>query len=93
MVLYRLDKNVVKELREEAAAHIDPVLTKFGLTWEDVFKHDRSPLPAAARQEICARIRAYMKWSYPKIGRLFNRDHSAVLMAVRQYKKLRQKPK
>lgn len=93
MTLYKLDKNVVKELKEEAAAQIDPVLTKFNLTWEDVFKHDRSPLPAAARQEIYVRIRAYLKWSYPKIGRLFNRDHASVLYAVRRYKKFRQKPK
>lgn len=93
MVLYKLDKNVVKELREEAADHIDPVLKKFNLTWEDVFKHDRSPLPMAARQEICARIRAYMKWSYPKIGKLFNRDHASILYAVRRYKKFRQRPK
>lgn len=93
MVLYKLDKSVVKELREEAAVYIDPVLTKFGLTWEDVFKHDRSPLPAAARQEICYHIRERLRWSYPKIGRLFNRDHASVLMAVRRYKKLRQKLK
>jgi chromosomal replication initiator protein len=93
MVLYRLDKDIVKELREEATDHIDPVLKKFNLTWEDVFKHDRSPLPSAARQEICVRIRTYLKWSYPKIGRLFNRDHASILNAVRKYKQLRQKPK
>jgi chromosomal replication initiation ATPase DnaA len=93
MVLYKLDKDIVKELREEAADHIDPVLKKFNLTWEDVFKHDRSPLPSAARQEICVRIRTYLKWSYPKIGRLFNRDHASILNTVRRYKQLRQKPK
>jgi len=93
MTLYKIDKNIIKELRKEAAAHIDPVLEKFNLTWEDVFNHDRSPLPSAARQEICVRIRTYLKWSYPKIGRLFNRDHASILNAVRKYKQLRQKPK
>lgn len=93
MVLYKLDKKVVNELREEAADHIDPVLKKFNLTWEDVFRQDRSPLPLAARQEMYARIRAYLKWSYPKIGKLFNRDHATILISVRKYKKLRQKPK
>jgi chromosomal replication initiation ATPase DnaA len=93
MTLRKLDKKIVEELREEAAAQIDPVLKKFNLTWEDVFRQDRSPLPLAARQEIYVRIRAYLKWSYPKIGKLFNRDHATILMSVRKYKKLRQKPK
>lgn len=89
MVLYKLDKEIVSDLRKEAKEHIDPVLEKFNLKWEDVFKHDRSALPMAARQEICYRIREKLRWSYPKIGRLFNRDHASILLAVRKYKKIK----
>lgn len=89
MVLYKLDKQIVSDLRKEAEDYINPVLKKFNLTWEDVFKHDRSPLPMAARQEICYHIRERLRWSYPKIGRLFNRDHASILLAVRKYKKIK----
>jgi chromosomal replication initiation ATPase DnaA len=89
MVLYRLDKAVVEELRKEAEDQINPILSKYNVTWEQVFKHNRSTLFILARQEICVAIRTKLKWSYPKIGRLFNRDHATILNSVNKYKQLR----
>lgn len=89
MVLHKLDKRIVEELRVEAEDYINPILSKYNVTWEQVFKHNRSPLFILARQEICVRLRDKLHWSYPKIGRLFNRDHATILNSIRRYKALR----
>lgn len=89
MVLYKLDKQIVSDLRKEAEECIDPILQKHNLRWEHVFAHNKSALYIAARQEIYVAIRNRLKWSYPKIGRLFNRDHASVLHSVRRYKNLK----
>lgn len=89
MVLYKLDEKIVDELRKEAADYIDPILKKYNLRWVHVFQHNRSALYLLARQEIYVALRDKLRWSYPKIGRLFNRDHAAILCAIRRYKKLR----
>jgi chromosomal replication initiator protein len=38
-----------------------------------------------ARWEAMARIRDERRWSYPKIGQYFGRDHTSVMHGVRKY--------
>lgn len=55
-----------------------------GVTIEDIISRNRHKNIAAARHEIMYWIRAKLKWSYPEIGKLFQRDHTTVLSACRK---------
>ena len=56
-----------------------------GLTVDDLVGKVRTRHISAARFEAMARIRAERKLSLPAIGRLFNRDHTTVLHALKAY--------
>jgi len=62
-------------IAEVAAAH--------QLTSADLTSPSRKQNLVVARHEAMKRIRAELKYSYPQIGRLFRRDHSSVIWAVR----------
>lgn len=62
-------------LREVAQAH--------HVTVEDIVGPRRHRVYVAARREAMQRIRSELGFSFPHIGRLFNRDHTAILYACR----------
>ena len=62
-------------LREVAQAH--------RVSLDDIIGPRRFKAYVAARREAMQRIRSELGFSFPHIGRLFNRDHTAVLYACR----------
>lgn len=62
-------------MREVATAH--------RVTLDDITGPRRFKVYVAARREAMQRIRSELGFSFPHIGRLFNRDHTAVLYACR----------
>jgi chromosomal replication initiator protein len=50
---------------------------------DEIFKKNRSKKLVMARGVIYDRIRKELGWSYPKIGKLFGRDHTTILHGVR----------
>ena len=52
---------------------------------DDIFGHARHPDTDRARRRAMAVLRWSTQWSYPEIGRVFGRDHTTVLHAVRRY--------
>lgn len=62
--------------------------SKYGVTLEQIHGEARFAHVARARHEAMYLIRAKFKWSYPVIGRLFNRDHTTVISAVRRIQEL-----
>ena len=53
----------------------------------DIRGRDRRPLIAAARHEAIWRVRRVTGWSLPRLGKLFKRDHTTVLLSVREMEK------
>lgn len=51
---------------------------------EDLISRNRHKNTAAARHEIMYWIRTSLGWSYPEIGKLFERDHTTVMQAYRK---------
>lgn len=66
------DKRIIREV---AQAHL--------VTVDDIVGPRRFAPFVAARREAMQRIRNELGFSFPRIGRLFNRDHTAVLYACR----------
>lgn len=65
---------------------IAEVCPRFGVDAEDVFSPLRSQSVAAARQYAMATCYLAFGWSMPEVGRLFDRDHTTVLSALRKLK-------
>lgn len=53
------------------------------VTRDAIFSKNRSKKVVMARAIIYDRIRKELGWSYPKIGKLFGRDHTTVLHGIR----------
>lgn len=51
---------------------------------EELISRNRYKNVAIARHEIMYWIRTKLKWSFPEIGKLFERDHTTVLLACRK---------
>ena len=65
------------ELQQAVASH-------FGVTLGDLLGPRRPRGLTLARHVAMLIIRDRFRWSYPEIGRAFDRDHSSVLVAVRR---------
>lgn len=53
------------------------------ITRDEIFEKNRSKKLVIARGVIYDRIRKELGWSYPKIGKLFSKDHTTILHGVR----------
>lgn len=62
---------------------IRDVAREHGVSFDDILGPSRNRNVVRPRREAMHRIRQELGYSYPKIGRLFNRDHSTVLWATR----------
>lgn len=59
------------------------IATKHGLTLDELMGPQRAWRFSHPRQEAMAAIVATRRFSFPQIGRFFNRDHTTVLYAAR----------
>ena len=72
--------------RDSLLAVIDAIAVKHGMTAADIRGPDRRHKFVIARHEAMAAVKqAKPDMSYPQMGRLFNRDHSTVLYAVKKH--------
>lgn len=62
---------------------VDTVLTKNGISIDDIKRRDSKEDIAMIRHSICYFLRTYTKLSLVKVGDIINRDHSTVLYSVR----------
>lgn len=74
-----------RELYAEARSLIDPLLEKYGCTFENLCANSRAPLYAVVRQEIYVRLRRQRGWHLAKIGRLFGKHHATVINAIKRW--------
>lgn len=74
-----------RELYEEAKSLIDPLLEKYGCTFENLCGKSRAPLYEVVRQEICVRLRRQRGWHLAKIGRLLGKHHATVINAIKRW--------
>lgn len=68
-------------------ANLDAIANGYGLTL-DALKEHRGPRSEGERRRVEARRACYLYlrekgWSFPRIAALFDRDHSAVIYAIR----------
>lgn len=61
-----------------------PFLKKHGVIWSEMVTDRREKVLTLARQEMYTVLRK-SGWTYTKIARLFNRDHTSVLWGVRRW--------
>lgn len=69
------------------------VALKRGIHQRDILGDSHEKPIVAARFEAMHLVRTHMEKSYPAIGRLFNRDHTSVLYAVRKVERERDSAK
>lgn len=58
---------------------------RYGITLAEMKGTCRQRRFAVPRQEAMAEVRKRLGWSYPRIGRLFNKDHTTALWACRKH--------
>lgn len=61
-----------------------PFLKKHGVVWSEMVANRREKVLTLARQEMYTVLRR-SGWTYTRIARLFNRDHTSVLWGVRRW--------
>lgn len=60
----------------------------FGVTRDDIDSTDRHQTVFLARAVAMTLVRELLKMSYPEIGRLFGKDHTTVMSAIRRVDQL-----
>jgi chromosomal replication initiator protein len=58
-----------------------------GVAPEDITGPNKTRRAFRARQFVCAILRKEHGWSYPRIGKLLNRDHSTIIYSMRAYER------
>jgi hypothetical protein len=76
------EENVI--LSEFVAACVQEAANQFLVTPASVLGRSRSKGVAAARAMAMALVRRRTRLSYPELGRVFGRDHTTVMVAVKK---------
>lgn len=74
--------------RDLAMKDIRVIAELHGVDVRDVVGPSRKRKHARARFEAMHHMREVHKWTYARIGRLFGRDHTTVINAVRRWKEM-----
>lgn len=69
----------------KGAAIADEVATKHRVAVADLTGPSRVKAVFWARAELAYRLRMELEWSFPRIGRLLNRDHTTARYQVLRY--------
>lgn len=73
----------------KATAVLRDVANRNGVPVEEILGSRRTSRVAKARHEAIWRVKNATNWSLPRVGRMFHRDHSSVLHAIRRMETLR----
>lgn len=78
------DTYLVSHARDDAASLIEQIAARHGVTMATIIDHDRRPHVTVARREAIAAVhRQFPAWSYPVLGKVFRRDHSTIMHALK----------
>jgi len=80
-----IDRDLTIRLRSHVTQAVRRIARDSGCTAEDIYGTSRHPIVARARRRAMAVLRWSTTLSLPELGRIFNRDHTSVLTAVRKY--------
>lgn len=87
----------LEELAQGPAAGLDPILEEVaqltGQSREQIMGQGRGADISRARQTAMFVCRVRLGLSYPELGRLFGRDHSTIIHAIKKIEKLRESDK
>lgn len=75
------------------ATIIESVALAFGLAPSELFARSRVKSVVEARMVVCYIARRCTRMSYPELGRVFNRDHTTIMSAVKSVEKRRKRDK
>ena len=70
--------------RERRSMKIAQICDRHGVTLDEMMGRSRLPHVCSARNEAYVMLREE-KLSYPKIGKIFGRDHTTVINGVKRY--------
>lgn len=73
------------ELRKQALPTLKRIATEHHISVDAMMSRSRQPDLVRARVRAMAVLRWSTGWSLPDLGRLFGRDHTTILAAVRSY--------
>ncbi len=74
---------------DKARDVIDVAASLFGVTVADIISHTRRSKPVAARQMAMGLAAHMLKFSGPTLARIFDRDKSTIVQALRRVAELR----
>lgn len=75
---------LVEHARRDANWIIAAIAESHNLTKADIINQDRRrPVVRARHEAIAAVHKAHPNWSYPLLGRIFERDHTTILHALK----------
>ena len=84
---FSMDLQTLNQYRSPWRVAALEICKKHGVTWAQIIEQNRLPRIVLARQEICWHLHKHFKFSYPKIGRCINRDHTSTLYGARRHQK------
>lgn len=76
-------KVVTKKMMIER--EIERIANKHGVTIEEIHGERRIRRVAHARQEIYFELYTHFELSFPRVGKIMNKDHSTVLFGVKEH--------
>lgn len=64
---------------------VESVGARHGVSVKAIMSEDRGRVVVRARHEAWAEVYVYRPhWSYPELGRRFNRDHSTIMYGIKK---------
>lgn len=80
-----IERDRTTRLRSRVAQVVRRIAREHGCTLEDIYGTSRHDSIARARRHAMAVLRWSTALSLPELGRIFGRDHTTILTAVRKY--------
>lgn len=77
--------SISERRKNQAASVMQSIALSYGISVGEMLSRCREPEVDRARRHAMAVIRWSTNWSFPAIGKIFERDHTTVMIAVRRY--------
>ena len=74
----------MEQILEMSKPIIEATAAKHSITVEQLLGPRRQQTYVAARRECAERLRNELEMSYPKIGKVMNRDHTSILHLLKK---------
>lgn len=71
--------------KAQAESVLKNIASEYGISVGEMLSRCREPDVDRARRHAMAVLRWSTNWSFPVIGKIFGRDHTTVMHAIRKY--------